>query len=260
LLAVNENPRYPLVIAANRDEFYERPSRALGWWPESPAILAGRDERGGGTWLGVSRAARWAAVTNYREPVPSRPEAASRGGLVADFLQGDEPPATYLDRVMTRTGEFNGFNLLAGIGSDAWYCSNRDGRPRRLPAGVHGLSNHLLNTPWPKVERGRLAMRRILADSGPPDEPALWAMLADRRPPPDHELPDTGIGLERERILAPPFIAGRRYGTRSSSLLWLTADGWCVFAERTFRPATAAPEVTPASRYEFAVEPPSPRR
>ncbi|MBN2432568.1 MAG: NRDE family protein [Acidobacteria bacterium] len=253
LLAVNGRSDYPLVIAANRDEFYERPSRPLAWWPESPGLLAGRDEHGGGTWLGITRRGRWAAVTNYREVMPPRPDAASRGGLVSDFLRGDDPPAAYLDHVMDRAGGYNGFNLLAGIGTEVWYASNRGGPPQRLTDGVHGLSNHRLNTPWPKVTRGRARMRDILSRPGPPDEAALWALLADRRRPPDPELPDTGVGLDRERELAPLFISGAQYGTRSSSLLWLSTAGHVTLIERTFRSVASPPPIEQTRRYEFCV-------
>jgi len=253
LLAVNGRSDYPLVIAANRDEFYERPSRPLAWWPESPGLLAGRDERSGGTWLGMTRRGRWAAVTNFREAVTPRPDAASRGGLVTDFLCGDDPPVAYLDQVMARAAEYSGFNLLVGDGAGVWYASNRGGPPQRLTAGIYGLSNHRLNTPWPKVTCGRACMREILSRPGPPDEAALWDLLADRRRPPDAELPHTGVGLDRERELAPLFISGARYGTRSSSLLWMTSDGRCAFAERTFRPAATPPLTEKTRRYEFVI-------
>jgi len=234
--ALETHPRFRLILAANRDEFYARPSAAAAFWSDEPQVLAGRDLAAGGTWLGVTTAGRLGAVTNYREPQQGRGPWLSRGCLVADYLAGSMTAAAYLDRVRRRSGEYQGFNLLVGDGDGFWYYSNRGGDPCRLPPGVHGLSNHLLDTPWPKVVSARERLERLLR-LDTPDPEALFALLGDRTVFPNHLLPDTGVGLERERLLSSPFIAGSDYGTRSSSIILLDRSGVITFMERSFDPA-----------------------
>jgi uncharacterized protein with NRDE domain len=222
LFGYHSHPRFRLVLAANRDEFYTRPTDPADFWEDAPEVLAGRDRSAGGTWLGVTRGGRFAALTNIREPGRQQPQAPSRGALVADYLRGSLPPGDYLHALRTEDERYNGFNLLAGDQSGLWYYSNRaDRSPRRLEPGLYGLSNALLNTPWPKVERGRRGLAAILTDPSGPHPETLLDLLADRSIPPDQDLPDTGVGLERERLLAPLFIDGETYGTRSSSVLLL---------------------------------------
>jgi uncharacterized protein with NRDE domain len=239
LLAVDAHPRFPLVVAANRDEFHDRPTRPAGWWPEAPGVLAGRDERSGGTWMGVTRDGRWAAVTNYREPAGERPDAPSRGGLVADYLRGSEPAETYLAGLAERAGEYNGFNLLVGERERVLWLSNRQPVPRAEPVGrgVHGLSNHLLDTPWPKVVRGAAELRRALS-APDPDPRALLDLMLDRTLAADHDLPSTGVGRELERALSSRFILTPGYGTRSSTALLLDRGGTLRFVERSYAPGT----------------------
>lgn len=235
LFALSAHPRYSLVLAANRDEFFARPTRAAHWWEDAPEVLAGRDLRGGGSWLGVTKRGRWAAVTNFREPGSIRADAPSRGALVSDFLRGDLPPERYLEDLLARAGDFNGFNLLVGDASGAWWLSNRGDGVLPVAPGVHGLSNHLLDTPWPKVERGRRELERVLAA---PEPDALLDLLLDRTLAADHLLPETGVGRELERELSASFILTPDYGTRSSTALLLSRDGTALLRERTFRPAT----------------------
>ncbi len=227
---------YPLIIAANRDEFYERPTRSLDFWPEQSEILAGRDLRGGGTWMGLHRSGRLAAITNFREPDRFRPEAPSRGHLVSDFVGGRVEADPYLAALQPEGQRYNGFNLIAGRMGALYYYGNRGGAPGPIEAGIHGLSNHLLDTPWPKVERARRAMAAVVDRDLPPDPEELMAFLQDRHQPPDEDLPATGIGLAWERMLAPAFIQSPTYGTRSSSVLLMAADGRTRFIERTFGP------------------------
>ncbi len=231
---------YPLIIAANRDEFYERPTRPLDFWPEQSGILAGRDLRGGGTWMGLHRGGRLAAITNFREPARFRPEAPSRGPLVSDFVVGNLEAEQYLAALLRDGQRYNGFNLIAGRLGALHYYGNRGGSPRPIEAGVHGLSNHLLGTPWPKVERARRAMAAIVEQGQPPSPEDLLTLLQDRHQPPDEDLPATGIGLAWERMLAPVFIQSPTYGTRSSSVLLMAADGRTRFIERTFGPNEGA--------------------
>jgi uncharacterized protein with NRDE domain len=227
---------YPLIIAANRDEFFERPSAALDFWEADGDILAGRDLRGGGTWMGLHRSGRLAAITNFREPQRFRPEAPSRGHLVSSYLGGRRTAAEYLAALAKNGGDYNGFNLVAGRPAALHYYSNRGPAPQPVAPGIHGLSNHLLDTPWPKVRRATEAMAKVLGRSGRPDPEALLALLGDRHRPPDGELPDTGIGLEWERLLSTAFIQSPAYGTRASSVLLVAADGATEFIERTFAP------------------------
>ena len=215
---------YPLVLVGNRDEFYARPAAPLRFWEEHPAILAGRDEKEGGTWLGVTRGGRWAALTNYREPGGMQPGEWSRGKLVADYLAGSEPPLDFLDAVAAEASRYNGFNLLVGDCLEAAVFSNRGTPPQRLSPGYYGLSNHLLDSPWPKTRRLKQGLRQALSGALPPDPSQLIVLLEDMTPPADDELPDTGVGLAWERLLGTAFIRSPLYGTRASSCLLLGAS------------------------------------
>jgi uncharacterized protein with NRDE domain len=187
--------------------------------------------------MGVTEAGRWAAVTNHRDPSGERRDAPSRGALVADYLTGSEPPEAYLARVAERAGEYNGFNLLVGEGSRVLWLSNRAPAGAPLAPGVHGLSNALLDTPWPKVVRGTAELERLLSAPDLDAGPLLDAML-DRTLAADHELPATGVGTERERALSSRFILTPGYGTRSSTALLLDRAGTLRFVERSYRPGT----------------------
>ena len=234
------HPAWPLVVAANRDEFYARPALPAGWWPDAPRLLAGRDLRDGGTWMGVTRDGRFAALTNYRDPGFAQLEGApSRGALVADFLRGSANAEAYAHAVSAEAARYNGFNLLVGDADGLFYLSNRAEGVRRLEPGVYGLSNHLLDTTWPKVVRAKRSMEDALAqaesdadawDSG------LWEMLGDRVVAADDALPDTGVGTERERVLSAPFITSDVYGTRASTVLTIAADGEVRLVERSAAP------------------------
>ncbi|PLX83515.1 MAG: hypothetical protein C0617_11350 [Desulfuromonas sp.] len=232
LFSYNQHPDNRLVMAANRDEFFARPTAPAAFWEEAPGVLSGRDLQGGGSWFGITRCGRLAAVTNFRDRGELQEGGTSRGLLVSDYLLGEEPPGDYLRRVARRGAEYKGFNLLAGDGEGLWYYSNRQGRVRRLPPGLYGLSNHLLDTPWPKVAGGKVALAAAL--DGTPDPEALFALLADTTRVADAELPDTGFGPEWERILSSRFIAGPDYGTRSSSVLLVGREGRVEFTERSY--------------------------
>lgn len=239
LMAYRVRPGYELVVAANRDEFHDRPTAPLTFWDDSPQVLAGRDLREGGSWMGITRAGRFAALTNYRDPHHALPGAPSRGHLVSDYLQGAEPARAYLDRLIPRAGAYNGFNLLLGDETGLYYYSNRAGGVRRLGPGLYGLSNHLLDTPWPKLERGRRALSRVLDRESDPTPEELLCLLADRTPAPDAELPATGVPLEWERWLSPIFIdAAPGYGTRSSTALVVDSRGRVQMVERTWADAS----------------------
>jgi len=233
LFANQVHPEYPLVFAGNRDEFYDRPTASADYWEDTPHVLAGRDLQAGGTWLGVTRQGHWATVTNVRDQRPRRDDAPSRGRLVADYLVEEPAPDRYLNRIAPDADRYNGFNLILGTPEKAWYLSNRDGGPRSVPSGVHGMSNAQLDDPWPKVQRGTSRLRAALDDTVSPG--ALLEILDDRRPAPEEELPDTGVGPETERMLSPPFIDGdEAYGTRASTVLLIHRSGTVTFVERTF--------------------------
>ncbi|OGA04167.1 MAG: hypothetical protein A3H35_08755 [Betaproteobacteria bacterium RIFCSPLOWO2_02_FULL_62_17] len=237
-----------LLLAANRDEFFVRPTLAAAWWPDHPDILAGRDLQAGGTWLGVTRSGRFAAITNFRDPASRRDDAPSRGDLVGDFLLGTESPAQYLGRISAHADRHNGFSLLAGQGDELWFLSNRGNGLMAVQTGVHGLSNHLLDEPWPKVTRGTARLARQMPQ--PFAAESYFKLLADEEQAPDSELPSTGIDLERERRSSAIRIRDAVYGTRCSTLLRITAAGAVEFHERSF---TAAGEVSGTVSHRFAV-------
>lgn len=230
-LAWRAHPDFTLVVAANRDEWRDRPAEPAHWWPDHPDLLAGRDLQAGGTWMGVTRSGRFAAITNFRDPSDKRSTAPSRGGLVTQFLLGAETPSGYLSRLAPRARDYNGFNLIVGDGRELLYFGSREAQTRAIEPGVHGLSNHLLNEPWPKVVRAREAMRMALGAADP--APPLFELLSDRNGAPDSELPDTGVGIEWERRLAPPLITGADYGSRASAVLAIRAAGEIQLEERT---------------------------
>lgn len=234
LLAWRAHPDFPLVVAANRDEFFARPTAPAGFWDDAPQVLAGRDLEAGGTWMGVTRAGRFAALTNFRDPAQNRPGAPSRGQLVADFLKGNEEPAAYLDRIAPLAARCNGFNLLLGDGDALWWSSNMGTERRCLPPGIYGVSNHLLDTPWPKVGAGKTAMAAALAAL--PLTAPLFDLLRDDATHPDEHLPRTGVSLEWERLLSAAFVRSPDYGTRGSTVLSIAADGGIDFEERTWLP------------------------
>ena len=239
VFAVRTTPEVPLVVLANRDELHRRPTAAAQFWDDVPSVLAGRDLEQGGTWLGIDRRGRWAAVTNYREPGQRRGDALSRGELVAGYLEEGASPRDWAEGIAERGRRYNGFSLLVGHVGDVWFVSNRGGGPHPVEAGVHGLSNHLLDTPWPKVERLREGLRESLQGPQPPKPWRLLTLLDDRCQPPDEELPDTGVGLELERLLSSPLIVSPEYGTRSSTVLMIQANGQVSFVERQLDPEGA---------------------
>lgn len=235
VLSWRQRADYPLVLAANRDEFQARPTAPAAFWAEAPQVLAGRDLVGGGSWLGVTRSGRLAAITNFRDPAERRPGAPSRGGLVREFLCGEMPPEAYLQALAASAGAYAGFNLLVADRQQLGYLASRTREWRLLPPGLYGLSNGLLDTPWPKVTSAKAALAVHLA-AGEIDAASLFPLLADTARPADALLPTTGIGLDWERLLSSCFIAGPDYGTRSSTIVLVGGDGHLRFRERTFAP------------------------
>lgn len=231
LVSWQPNTPTPLVVAANRDEIMSRGARPAAFWPDAPDSLAGRDLQKGGTWLGITRRGRFAAITNYRDADRVRDNMVSRGNLVAEFLKTDITPPHYLNHLRDSADRYNGYNLLFGDAGSLWYFSNVEDQGRELAPGLYGLSNHLLDTPWPKVARGKSALSAALA-ALPAREP-LFDLLKDDAIAPDHELPRTGVSTEWERLLSAAFIRGGSYGTRSSTVVVRNDAGTC-FEEITW--------------------------
>ncbi len=248
----------PLILAANRDEFYARPTLPARFWEEYPHLLAGIDRQGGGTWLGITTGGKFAAITNYRDPAGLNPDAPSRGALVRDFLVQDLEAELYLQQIQTNSRKYNSFNLILGrvprrTGPGLFYYSSREETIRPLPPGIHGLSNHLLDSPWPKVEKGRRRLAALLDTERPPEAEELLEMKGDREVPPDDQLPDTGVGLEWERCLSPMFIRTEGYGTRSTTVILVHADGRAQFTERNYTPETGGDLRTVTHTFTFRI-------
>jgi uncharacterized protein with NRDE domain len=257
VIAWQSHPDYPLVLAANRDEFYARSTRPASWWGQSVELLAGRDEEAGGTWLGIARSGRIALLTNVRAPSERNPHAPSRGTIVVSALQSAAPAGEWLRSQAPKLQAFNGFNLLVAEAALAarsvprlvYFTNRRRAGPRLLAPGIYGLSNAFLDTPWPKVVRavGGFACalaRRVDAD-------ALLALMADRQPVRDSELPSTGVSLDWERALAPIQIRANGYGTRSTTIVTVRRDGVVNFIERSFEPDS--PDVHRDRHFEFTL-------
>ncbi len=237
VLAYRAHPVFPLIVAANRDEFLDRPAEPARFWPAEPHVLAGRDRKAGGTWLGVTTRGRFAALTNHRDLRRPAVNGPSRGSLVRIALEEDFLP--------TGTEVHDGFNLLYGTANELMYHNNITGEVTPLRSGIHGLSNHLLNTPWPKVQRAKQGMQRIL-DGATEMVGPLFELLADGTPANDEQLPDTGLDLERERALSSIHIALPNYGTRCSTVILFSNKGTITFEERVGEPVSR-------SRYSIEV-------
>jgi uncharacterized protein with NRDE domain len=217
VIAWRTHPEIPCLVAANRDEFHARPTAAAHWWTDRTDILAGRDLVAGGTWVGITRNGRFAAVTNYRDPANDRTDAPSRGSLVRSFLESTASVAESLTNLRKVGADYNGFNLLFSDGERLGVYESARGEGRELGPGVFGLSNHLLDTPWPKVTIAKSRLLDALGDGV--NEQSMLALLRDERPAPDEQLPRTGVSLETERLLSSAFIRTPDYGTRSSTLI-----------------------------------------
>lgn len=229
--------RYPLVVAANRDEFYARPTAASTFWAEHPGLLAGRDLEQGGTWMGITRQGRFAAITNYRDPSRTAPAPRSRGALPLDFLTGHQTPANYLQDLQPFAGQYAGFNLLVGAADELWYLTNSTsepaGQPLRLQPGLYGLSNASLDTPWPKVSSGKHKLAALLRQ-GSLDHAGLADVVGDRQLAEPQELKHHDLASEMDQILSAQFITTASYGTRASTTLWIEGNGLAHWRESTF--------------------------
>ena len=230
LIAYRHHSDYPLIVIANRDEYYARPSRDAHWW-EDADVYSGRDLQADGTWLGVNRRGHFAAVTNVREPGGMQPGKRSRGDLTREFLAGDGEARDYLQRLAQRDQEYAGFNLLLGNARELWFYSNRERRIRCIEPGVYGVSNGAFDEPWPKLRSGREELSALL--DAEIDHEQLMEILTDHRTAEDHELPSTGVTLDIERLLSGRFIRSPDYGTRACSVVTMGA-GRIEFSEQNF--------------------------
>ena len=236
LFAYDVHPVYKLIVAANRDEAYARPTAAVDFWSDAPNVLAGRDLEKMGTWMGVTTSGRFAALTNYRNPQETTKGKRSRGEIVSNFLKGNEHPKSYIENIAHGDSSYPGYNLLTGNLDELFYSSNVGRKVEKLKPGIYGVSNHLLDSDWPKVRIGKTELQRAVDEHR--DKPELvdelFSILKNADPAPDDSLPNTGVGLELERVLSPLFIKTEGYGTRSSTVC-LLGDAEVYYIERTFR-------------------------
>lgn len=230
----NQHENYKLIVAANRDEFYKRPTEPAHVWSDYPTIIAGRDLEKHGTWLGITKEGRFAALTNYRDPAHMTPNENSRGALVTDFLTGTQAPDHYIAMIQGDKDLYNGFNLLLGHEDQLVYYNNIENKKQHVLAGTHSLSNHFLNTPWPKVKTGKSLLENYVMNTKEIDPQVLFAILRNDQLAKDEELPHTGIDFALERQLSPLFINMEDYGTRCSTVLLITKDNNVQFIEKTY--------------------------
>jgi len=232
LFSHRTHPKYKLIIAANRDEFYDRPSMGAHWRGVSPDILAGKDMHAGGTWMGITENGRLAALTNYRAPSDMKDHMKSRGKLVLSYLEGEMTPEVCTETLSASAQDYNGYNLLFGDVDNLYCYSNKTDNLQKLDAGIYGLSNHLLDTPWPKVKRGKELLTDTISKDFTHED--LLEILKDDFKPADIELPQTGVSLELERILSPMFITSPKYGTRASTIITVDYNNNVTFLERSY--------------------------
>ena len=230
-----DHPVYKLIVVANRDEFYERPTATADFWEDHPTILAGRDLLQMGTWLGVTKGGRFAALTNYRDPRLMETGRFSRGDIVRDFLANGDNPVDFIQKLAGNKESYGGYNIVIGDGNQLFHYNNILDETNEIFSGTHSLSNHTLNTPWPKVEKGKKRLRDYACSTlGELQLDSLFNIISDQSKANDEELPNTGVGLEMERLLSPMFIKIPSYGTRSSTVLLIDQEDNITFVERTF--------------------------
>ncbi len=246
--AWDTDPDYKLILAANRDEFYNRPSTKAGFWEDAPGILAGRDLKAGGTWLGLTKTGKFSAITNYRNPFKVKENAPTRGLLPLSYLKGTTGPLGYLKALKDESWQYNGFNLLVGTIDAMYHYSNVEDKINPLKPGIYGLSNALLNTKWPKVEKAKERLKQTIEADW--DSQVILDMMYDLEKAKDSDLPKTGVTLKWERELSPMFIKTPHYGTCNTSVLLLKRNGHMKFVERSYSPLSG---IIKEQKYEFDV-------
>lgn len=240
VFAYKEHPKYKLILAANRDEFYSRPARRAQFWKEEgfSELLAGKDLEAGGTWMGISKSGNWGALTNYRDPSSIRENPPSRGELVLDYLKNNSQMESYLSEIQAKAQEYNGFNLLAGDRNSVWHYSNVTDAITELSAGIHGVSNALLDTSWPKLDQAKKDLEAVIQTDNI-DVEELFQLLKNEHKPPEDQLPDTVIPKEWEKAISSVFIKTETYGTRCSTLLLIDQQNEATFTERKYDPSSS---------------------
>ena len=254
LIGYQIHNRYPLILAGNRDEIFSRPTAQLGFWPDYPQILGGRDLEEMGTWFGITKDGRYGAVTNYREGLSPPSKGLSRGHLVGRYLSGSIPPEEYLLNVEAEADRYNGFNLLIGDEDNLFYFSNRRQGIDKLSPGFHVLSNHLLNTSWPKTVLALSQFKEVVKHNEMVTHRDILNILTDQQHPPDGQLPRTGVSLEWERILSPIFIRSEEYGTRSSSVLIIDNKRMVTFYEKSWQAGSSTPKDPGEKIFSFEMQ------
>lgn len=250
VFAYKYHPEYPFILAGNRDEFHRRPTQKLHVWDEDPKILAGRDLKAGGTWLGINQHGKFAALTNHRDLSKIKENAPSRGNIVTDILKSDLPTSEQLSEMAPKFSKYNGFNLIAGTMDELYYISNHGNSFHKIKPGLYGISNASLNTPWPKTNTALEYFSNAL-NRNQPDKNVIFDLLCDTKRYPDHMLPKTGLSPEMEKAVSSIFILTEEYGTRSSALLMIDKNDEVNFAERTYLPGTT--EVTNTEEFHFVL-------
>ena len=234
LLGYKVSKKYPLILAANRDEFFGRPTAPMHFWQDNSSILAGKDLDQGGTWFGVKKKGTFAALTNYRDPTSIKQKAPSRGEIIVKFLEYKKLTEIHFDAFKKQSNFYNGFNLVFGDKEKLFWFSNLKNAIEKIKPGIHGISNRFLNTPWPKVTSGKKALKQMISKDFTIN--SLFSLLTDQSIPDDIQLPHTGVGIEWERVLSPLFIQSEIYGTRSSTIMLMDQNGNIEVTERTYNP------------------------
>lgn len=248
--AYKKHPKYELILAGNRDEFYGRPTRAARFWTDEghPDILAGKDLEAGGTWLGIHKDGRWGALTNYRDPTVIKEDPPSRGELVINYLTSDSSAIEYLQSLSSSAQDYNGFNLLLWDSGHFYHFSNQSKRMTIIEPGIHGISNALLDTSWPKLNKANNKMEDLISSENI-NKDELFDLLMDQTKAEDEDLPVTGIPRDLEKAISPIFIKTENYGTRCSTLLLIDKNGNVDFTERIFKPGTT--EIDSENHFSF---------
>jgi len=250
LIAYKRHPNYKLIVAANRDELHERPTEPAHFWTEDNSLLAGKDLKENGTWMGITKNGRFAALTNYRDMSSIKADAPTRGKLVSNFLLGKTETADYHKILLTKAKLYNGYNLIIGNVDNLFYFSNISMEFKKLEVGIYGLSNHLLDTPWPKVTKAKREFTQILENEQPSEE-EIFSLLYDSTKFPKKDLPKTGLSKEMEMLVSPIFTVTEKYGTRSSTVILINNDNTISFTEKSF---DAKKEDFNRSHFSFNIE------
>ncbi len=250
LISYKSHPEFKLIVAANRDEFYNRPALKAGYWQEDNNILAGKDLLGGGTWLGITKQGKFAAITNYRDMSDIKPDAPTRGDLTLKFLSENISAEEYGKKISENASDYNGYNLIFGNIEDMFYYSNKSLKLLKLTPGIYGLSNHLLDTPWPKVKKSKLSFSEVL-NSGDVTPNDIFKILSDSSIPADDSLPNTGLSPEIERAVSPVFVQTPLYGTRCSTVIFWNNNDEISFVEKSL---TSEDKQWITSSYNFKIK------